>query len=43
MSKATTPYEEACRKIDRIIAELDKELKRMEARKCTPQDPTPTT
>ena len=41
--KKATPYEEARRKIDRIIAELDKELKKMEARKCIPQDPTPTT
>lgn len=41
--KKSTPYEEARRKINRIIAELDKELKRMEARKCTPQEPTPTT
>ena len=44
MSKANpTPYEEARRNIDRIIAELETELKRMEARKCTLQDPTPTT
>lgn len=36
--KPLTPYEEAMKNIDRIIAELDKE-----ARKCTPQETTPTT
>ena len=35
--KPLTPYEEAMKNIDRIIAELDKE-----ARKCTRQEATQT-
>ena len=36
--KTLTPYEEAMRNIDRIIEELDKEV-----RKCTQQATTQTT